>query len=104
MFDPDAPSSSNPVNAEWRHWLVVNIPGSKIDDGETKIQYAPPQPPKGSGRHRYIFAVYKQKDCKRTSFSGLTTERAKTSVVKLKENYKLDQSPESANVFFAENK
>ncbi len=36
MTDPDAPSRKNPVNGEWKHWLVVNIPGNKLSEGEVK--------------------------------------------------------------------
>ena len=34
MTDPDAPTRTNPKMAEWQHWLVVNIPGNKVEEGE----------------------------------------------------------------------
>eukprot|EP00877_Chromochloris_zofingiensis_P014955 jgi/Chrzof1/9713/Cz04g13040.t1 len=30
MVDPDAPSPDDPVNAQWLHWLVVNIPRGRV--------------------------------------------------------------------------
>ncbi|XP_023020259.1 protein D2 isoform X3 [Leptinotarsa decemlineata] len=58
--DPDAPSRKNPKSREWNHWLVVNIPGSKILEGEVITDYVGSAPPKGSGLHRYVFVLYKQ--------------------------------------------
>ncbi|KAJ4432019.1 hypothetical protein ANN_20633 [Periplaneta americana] len=60
MTDPDAPSRTEPKNREWRHWLVGNIPGNKVEQGETLSAYVGSGPPKGSGLHRYVFLVYKQ--------------------------------------------
>ncbi|XP_066137887.1 protein D3-like [Euwallacea fornicatus] len=60
MTDPDAPSRVNPVNREFRHWLVGNIPGSNISKGQSLTQYVGSGPPKGSGLHRYILLLYKQ--------------------------------------------
>lgn len=60
MTDPDAPSRANPVRREFRHWLVGNIPGDKVDEGETLTEYVGSGPPKGTGLHRYVFLVYKQ--------------------------------------------
>lgn len=48
MFDPDA------VGGNKIHWLVVNIGSSS---GTTLLQYVPPNPPPGSGVHRYIFWI-----------------------------------------------
>ena len=36
MTDPDAPSRQTPTFREWHHWLVVNIPGNNISEGEVK--------------------------------------------------------------------
>lgn len=60
MTDPDAPSRENPKYREWHHWLVVNIPGSKVSEGETLSEYVGSGPPKGTGLHRYVFVTYKQ--------------------------------------------
>lgn len=58
--DPDAPSRANPVRREFRHWLIVNIPGSDVSKGQELTAYIGSGPPKDSGLHRYIFLLYKQ--------------------------------------------
>ncbi|XP_037514707.1 uncharacterized protein LOC119391104 [Rhipicephalus sanguineus] len=58
LLDPDAPSKSNPKMRHWLHWLVVNVPHN---DTTTLTKYAGPTPPPGSGRHRYVFLAYEQK-------------------------------------------
>ena len=56
MTDPDAPTKFREV----KHWLVVNIPGLDINNGQTLAEYIGSGPPKDTGLHRYIFLVYKQ--------------------------------------------
>ncbi|XP_026199012.1 phosphatidylethanolamine-binding protein 4 [Anabas testudineus] len=64
MVDPDAPSRTKPTSAFWRHWLVVNIQGSALNngqiDGTTLTDYHPPTPPQKSGLHRYQFMLFEQ--------------------------------------------
>lgn len=60
MTDPDAPSRTTPIWREYRHWLVVNIPGNKVSDGETIAEYVGSEPPQGTLLHRYVFLLYKQ--------------------------------------------
>lgn len=55
---------------ELLHWMVGNIPGSSVDAGTTLVPYLPPFPPKGVGRLRYVFVLYKQET--RLDFSALT--------------------------------
>jgi phosphatidylethanolamine-binding protein (PEBP) family uncharacterized protein len=45
-----------------RHWLVTNIPGSQVNKGTVLAPYMGPGPPPGTGHHRYVFVVFKQKD------------------------------------------
>jgi phosphatidylethanolamine-binding protein len=47
MVDPDAPSRQKPKFREWQHWLIVNIPGDKINEGEVKSEYI--------GKRRLLF-------------------------------------------------
>jgi phosphatidylethanolamine-binding protein (PEBP) family uncharacterized protein len=60
LTDPDAPSRKDPKYREWHHWLVGNIPGNKVSEGDTLSEYVGSGPPKGSGLHRYVLLVYKQ--------------------------------------------
>jgi phosphatidylethanolamine-binding protein (PEBP) family uncharacterized protein len=53
MFDPDAPTRSNPTKANWLHWMIVN-------DSDTIVDFDPPTPPIGSGPHRYFFYLLEQ--------------------------------------------
>ncbi|XP_034050397.1 39S ribosomal protein L38, mitochondrial [Thalassophryne amazonica] len=46
--------------AEYVHWLVGNIPGGAVHDGEELCHYLPPFPPRGTGFHRYIYLLFKQ--------------------------------------------
>lgn len=52
--DPDAPSREDPKWGEWRHWLVINIPGNDLSAGEVAAEYIGAGPPKDTGLHRYI--------------------------------------------------
>ncbi|XP_043266416.1 protein D2-like isoform X2 [Venturia canescens] len=60
MTDPDAPSRKEPTYREWHHWLVGNIPGDKVADGEVLSDYIGSGPPPNTGLHRYVFLLYKQ--------------------------------------------
>lgn len=42
------------------HWLVVNIPGPKVNKGEVIATYAGPNPSEGSGFHKYVMLVMEQ--------------------------------------------
>jgi len=59
FFDPDVPSEENPYMRSFVHWLVVNIPGNRVQDGREMVNYLGPAPP--AGKHRYIFLVLRQK-------------------------------------------
>ncbi|CEF67634.1 Phosphatidylethanolamine-binding protein 1 [Strongyloides ratti] len=67
MTDPDAPSRGEPTLGEVKHWLIMNIPGNNINDGEIIADYRGSGPPKGTSLHRYIFLLYKQKQKINTS-------------------------------------
>ena len=53
--DPDAPSRADPKFREYRHWLVVNIPGCDVAKGEEVETYIGAGCPKGTGVHRFVF-------------------------------------------------
>eukprot|EP01112_Ceratiomyxa_fruticulosa_P006331 TRINITY_DN17112_c0_g1_i1.p1 TRINITY_DN17112_c0_g1~~TRINITY_DN17112_c0_g1_i1.p1 ORF type:complete len:202 (+),score=38.13 TRINITY_DN17112_c0_g1_i1:77-607(+) len=60
LTDPDARTSLSEEKSEWKHWLVVNIPGADVHKGEALAEYFGPAPPPGTGLHRYVFLVAKQ--------------------------------------------
>ena len=39
----------------------LNIPGAKVDQGQTITSYKGPAPKPGSGVHRYVIVAYEQK-------------------------------------------
>jgi hypothetical protein len=43
------------------HWVVLNIPQSNVQEGTVVVPYKGPAPTYGSGVHRYVFSLYKQK-------------------------------------------
>ncbi|CAG2111308.1 unnamed protein product [Medioppia subpectinata] len=51
---------SDPTDELFKHWLVVDIPGTDIEAGKTLADYIGAGPPRGSGLHRYVFVVYRQ--------------------------------------------
>jgi len=60
MIDPDAPSRKESTKRSWLHWLAVNLDKNTIPHEKTLVHYNGPTPPKGSGKHRYVFFVFKQ--------------------------------------------
>jgi Raf kinase inhibitor-like YbhB/YbcL family protein len=79
--DPDAPSRARPAAEPWVHWVIFNIPAERSDlpagisrtlqppevpdtrQGvnswpSDNVGYLGPEPPRGSGEHRYIFQLY----------------------------------------------
>ncbi|XP_019499952.1 PREDICTED: 39S ribosomal protein L38, mitochondrial [Hipposideros armiger] len=57
-------------DAEYVHWLVTNIPGNRVAEGQETCPYLPPFPARGSGFHRFVFLLFKQD--KPIDFSGDT--------------------------------
>lgn len=102
MVDPDAPSRADPLYREVEHWLVVNIPGDEIANGDVIADYIGSAPPKDSGLHRYVFFVYNQNG--RIEFDELGAEenRINFSIKTFAEKYGLGQ-PIAGNFFLAQN-
>ncbi|KPJ07780.1 OV-16 antigen [Papilio machaon] len=46
--DPDNYDGPEPVYREWHHWLVGNIPGNKVSQGEVLSGYIGSGPPEGT--------------------------------------------------------
>ena len=47
-------------NGNYLHWMIVNIPGSKVNDGQVVTGYVAPAPKENTGSHRYVFLVMRQ--------------------------------------------
>ena len=54
MYDPDS------IHGTYIHWAVINIPNNDIKNGNILLPYKGPSPPFNTGKHRYIFNLYKQ--------------------------------------------
>jgi hypothetical protein len=61
LVDPDAPSRIHPEMREHVMWAVMNIPQSRVGEGQCVLPYLSPCPAYASGMHRFVFALYKQK-------------------------------------------
>lgn len=97
MVDPDAPSHANATYRNMLHWLVVNIPGNNVTQGETITKYKGPGPSKDSEFHRYVLLTYKQ-----SSMQNVTEpeSRKNFTVSEFVEMYKL--TLDSGNFAYAE--
>jgi len=76
MTDPDAPSNSDHKWSEYAHWIVSDLqfkseqasedsPASithmlDYNNGVELMPYMGPGPPENTGKHRYVFLLYKQ--------------------------------------------
>lgn len=56
IYDPDA------VGGTHIHWVISDIKNNNIKLGKDIIEYKGPAPPPKSGKHRYIFELYEQKN------------------------------------------
>lgn len=71
MIDPDMPNTIHPVDREFLHWMVVNIPGNLVSLGDVRVGYVGATPMQGSGSHRYVTLLYKQKEYTKFDFKRL---------------------------------
>ncbi|EFA78716.1 phosphatidylethanolamine-binding protein PEBP [Heterostelium album PN500] len=60
FLDPDVPSRAAPTFGPWLHWIVTNIPGNKLSEGEVLAEYIGSGPPEKTGLHRYCFFIFQQ--------------------------------------------
>ncbi|XP_029204256.2 39S ribosomal protein L38, mitochondrial-like [Acropora millepora] len=58
LANPDGNFLEN--RKEVLHWMIYNIPGSRISGGEVICEYLPPIPIQGTGFHRFVFCLIKQ--------------------------------------------
>ncbi len=97
MFDVDAPSRATSHGLCWLHWAVGDIPGLDIAAGAEIVPYAGPTPPKGSGPHRYVLAVYRQS----REFVLPQLDRPRFDPLRFAHSHALE--PIAANFFVTEN-
>ena len=69
LTDPDALSRNDPSQSEMCHWILTNLISPALLDGPLRHSlwtikkshelkgYKPPEPPEGTGRHRYVFVL-----------------------------------------------
>jgi len=60
MVDMDAPAKGKDKNKNYLHWLTVNMPYDDVARSNLVQKYTPPNPPKGSGKHRYVILAFQQ--------------------------------------------
>jgi phosphatidylethanolamine-binding protein (PEBP) family uncharacterized protein len=75
LTDPDAPSNSDHKWSEYAHWIITDLslkpPQGEVNaeslstvldysKGTTLLPYEGPAPPPGTGKHRYVFLLFKQ--------------------------------------------
>nr|XP_018899680.1 PREDICTED: protein D1-like isoform X2 [Bemisia tabaci] len=58
---PDHPDPAMPRFREYLLWLVVNIRGMDIEEGDVIAEYIMPPPPEKKGRQRYVFLILQQR-------------------------------------------
>ncbi|XP_049279147.1 protein D3-like isoform X1 [Anopheles funestus] len=106
MIDPDSPSRMEPWNREFAHWLVGNIPGRHVQNGETLFEYIPVFPRSGVGFHRYIFLVFQQQSWNDYSEAPRASNKNRTPRIRFStrdfaRRYSLG-SPVAGNFFIAQ--
>lgn len=74
LTDPDAPKRGDKTWSEFAHWIVADLPLNPnnaslkellstildFSKGRTLLPYVGPAPPEKTGKHRYVFLLYKQ--------------------------------------------
>jgi phosphatidylethanolamine-binding protein (PEBP) family uncharacterized protein len=97
MYDPDAPNKiKNRVHV---HWIINNIQeNTKFD---TLLDYTGPNPPPGSGVHRYIFKLYKQPNgLSESKYITLNKNNRSISLLDLLYQLRLTNEMEVSSVYF----
>lgn len=90
FYDLSAPYPSDPHNSPYLHYLVINVPGNNIADGDVLMDYLPPDPPRDSDAHTYYLEVYEQKASKRPYRH---TKRDNFDLDNFKETYGISAGP-----------
>jgi len=66
LTDPDAPSRDDPKWSEFCHWIVTGLEAESatevsvdVSKGKQIVKYNGPATPEKTGKHRYVFLLYK---------------------------------------------
>ena len=92
------------------HWMVVNIPGAKVADGDVIAEYDAPAPTMIGKPHRYVFIAYEQTRGKidpgrlRAFVSKACQNRGRTNfdLNRFKKAFNLNEDATAANYFTVE--
>ncbi|GIY78683.1 OV-16 antigen [Caerostris darwini] len=60
MIDVDELTPQKPILSPYRLWLVANIPGCNVSEGDTHTKYFVPIRSSQPDPHRYIMMIYEQ--------------------------------------------
>lgn len=60
MLNFDMPTKKNPVDSDWVHWLVVNVPENDLSKGDTLVEYVGALPEKDQDSQNIIFILNEQ--------------------------------------------
>lgn len=58
LVNPD--ESLTNQHQEYLHWMITNIPGDNVGEGDVLVQYMPPVPAAGTGYHRNVLILLEQ--------------------------------------------
>lgn len=61
MFDVEPLGPNNELLSEAKQWVIGNINKCDLTEGEIIVDYLAPTPLNGTGSHRYVFLLYKQR-------------------------------------------
>lgn len=86
MINLHAPSKMNPVDADYLHWLVVNIPKNDIEKGDTLVEYVGAFPGKDVGNQNFMFILYQQPEEGRMNFTEKFISKTWVSVQEVELN------------------
>lgn len=86
--------------------MIGNIPGTKLENGETLSAYVGSNPGQGTGLHRYVFLIYKQVSKLNFNEKRLTNlssreDRRCFNIRKFADKYQLG-NPVAGNFYLAE--
>lgn len=62
LVDLDVKSRAFPTQRSYKQWVVINIPGDNVVEGNEVFGYVGAAPIRGTRYHRYVFLVYEQPD------------------------------------------